>query len=257
MSPFGGSGRYLGQYPPRFSRLADDRDLSWVVPVRVRYVVGVTGLRMSGKSTVLNYLSEKKAFRVYSLATIVREVADRRGVPHEPRSHLQDLGDELRAGAEDPALLGRLVLQRIRADHLDRRPQEPLERVAIGGFKRPEELELLRRLGTFHVVRVEAQDARRLERAKASGVLGRELLAAGKPAEPQDIDAFRAEIDLRDRDGRRQTAAGDLFGQYVDGVNSESADSVLPNDGQTPQMLLSAVDELIDWLDRAHRSSAL
>ena len=92
--------RYAGQYAPESSRLYEDRDLFWIVPFRVQYIVGVVGRRFAGKSSALTYLHEKRGFRVYSMAAIVRDNALSIGLPLEPRSHLQDLGDDLRAGVE-------------------------------------------------------------------------------------------------------------------------------------------------------------
>src|SRR4051794_27116556 len=94
-SPMPSQARYKGQFRPEFSRLHRDKDLFWVVPFSVRYVVAVTGERFAGKSACLSYLSEKRAFRIYSLANVLREIAIKRGMPIEPRTQLQDLGDEV------------------------------------------------------------------------------------------------------------------------------------------------------------------
>ena len=111
------NARYRGQFRPEFSRLHRDGDLFWVVPFPIRYAVGVTGERLAGKSAALAYLTEKRGFRLYSLATELRAIALHRGIPLEPRSWLQDLGDEVRAEHDDPAFLARLTLRRIRRDH--------------------------------------------------------------------------------------------------------------------------------------------
>jgi dephospho-CoA kinase len=243
--------RYNEQFRPEFSKLHADRDLRWVVPFSVRYLVAVTGSRFAGKSTALAYLSEKRGFELYSLATTLRETAVELGVPLEPRFRLQDLGDELRAHFGDPAFLARITLRRIHRDHLDQRGTvEPLRRIAVGGFKRLEELRLFEGLGRFQHIKVDASDKIRLKRAVASGVGERELRSIGVDAK-LDQESFRRHIDGRDLEGHSYSWT-EGFGQAV-GELLKAPSKVIPNEGKQAD-LAAALDEEISRLDKRYRA---
>jgi dephospho-CoA kinase len=262
--PFGGQGRYLGQFPPRISRLEGDRDLWWVVPFSVRYVVGVTGLRLAGKSAVLSYLGEKHGFRGYSLARPVRELASARGISFTPRRNLQDLGDEMRAEQSDAGYLARQTLQRIRAEHLGR---PGLARIAVGGFKHPTELDVFSSLDVFHLWQIEADEHVRFTRADSTGMLARELNELGVDAPGSDaatdderLRAFREHIDRRDRDGRDAHPWTRGCGQWVDGVVAHRAAGqceTIKNNGNDYRSLFDRVDALVEELDATHRRPEL
>ncbi|MGN6588301.1 MAG: hypothetical protein ACTHKT_12675 [Solirubrobacterales bacterium] len=246
------NNRYQSQFRPEFSKLHRDRDLRWVVPFGVRYVIAVTGERFAGKSAALAHLSEKKGFELYSLATTLREEAVRLGVPLEPRSRLQDLGDELQAHFDDPAYLARVTLRRIHRDHQNQRGTiEPLHRVAVGGFKRPEELELFEDLGRFTHLRVEASDAVRLERARRSGIGERELRHLS-PTPRLDAESFREHIDQRDLHGREDMWTGS-YGQAVARLMELPAAVVIPNEG-TLADLGERLEREIETLDSRFRA---
>jgi hypothetical protein len=243
--------RYNEQFRPAFSKLHADRDLRWVVPFSVRYLVAISGPRFAGKSAALAYLSEKKGFELYSLASTLREMAVEMGVPLEPRFRLQDLGDELRAHFDDPAYLARMTLRRIHRDHLDQRGTiEPLRRIAVGGFKRPEELRLFEALGRFQHLRISASDEARIERGRFSGIAARELRAIGFDGEV-DAESFRAYIDGRDLAGDERPWTG-KFGQAV-GEVLQLPSAEVRNEG-TLADLAEQLDEKISLLDQRYRA---
>lgn len=220
--------RYAGQYAPEFSRLYEDADLFWVVPFRVQYIVGIVGRRFAGKSVALNYLSDKHGFRIYSMASIVRDRALSMGLPLEPRVHLQDLGDDLRAGAHDGGFLAREALRRIRLEQLAHRTSRAPVKVAVGGFKHPDEItEMFARTGRFRLIRVDASDDARFRRAVEDGSLEREL--QGLPTKPDGTrEAFAEYLEKRDREGivpsRPWTAE---FGQAVDATLAAVSDPLV------------------------------
>jgi hypothetical protein len=197
----------------------------------------------------LAYLAEKKGFDLYSLATTLRAEAVRLGVPLEPRYRLQDLGDELRAHFDDPAYLARLTLRRIHRDHLVRGGMiEPLRRVAVGGFKRREEIELFDRLGRFGHLTIESSAATRLGRALASGIGEREIHQI-EPDRALDEGSFAELIDGRDRRGDQDSWRLGC-GQDVDAVTG-MADAVrVPNEGDLATLGVE-LDARIEELDRA------
>jgi hypothetical protein len=217
--PFEDHSRYLGQFEPKLSELGHDRDLWWVVPFSVRYVVGVAGNRFAGSSTALSFLGEKLGFKLYSLSDELRRIARAQGVPLDSRERLQDLGDELRAASEDGGYLARLTLQRIRADLL-RWPQSRV-RIAVGGFKHPDEVRIFEELETFRFLCLEVGERLRYERALESGMLSVELETPQTPAGRTasiGFARFKGEIDARDRDGRDLHGWTGEYGQWVDGV---------------------------------------
>jgi hypothetical protein len=244
--------RYNKQFRPEFSRLHRDRDLRWVVPLSVRYVVAVTGERFAGKSVTLAYLSERKGFEVYSLATTLRDIAVSIGIPLEPRYRLQDLGDELRAHFGDPAYLARLTLRRIHRDHLHQRGSvDPLRRIGVGGFKREEELKLFQPLDRFEHLRIEAPRPQRFEWARDSGVMQREL-AHLDPQPELDLETFEREIEKRDLSGDANPwTAG--YGQAVEGLVAAGEARELTNDGSLAQ-LYDRLDREVETLDKSFRA---
>jgi hypothetical protein len=244
--------RYNEQFRPEFSRLHHDRDLRWVVPFSVRYVVAISGERFAGKSATLAHLSEKKGFELYSLASTLREEAVRLGVALEPRYRLQDLGDELRAHFNDPAYLARITLRRIHRDHLAQRGTiEPLRRVAVGGFKRPEEILLFESLGRFQHLKVAATLANRLQRAKRSGIGARELHLID-PDLKLNKASFKRHIDDRDRQGDDNPWRSG-FGQAVAELMEMPGAEPVPNNDDLAD-LGSRLDEKIKQLDRLYRA---
>jgi dephospho-CoA kinase len=244
--------RYSQQFRPEFSRLYRDHDLRWVVPFSVRYVVGITGARFAGKSAALAHMGEKKGFEVYSAAATLRGIAVQLGVPLEPRYRLQDLGDELRAHFNDPAYLARMTLRRIHRDHLEERGTiEPLKRVAVGGFKRPEEIALFEDLDRFAHVNVHASREIRLQRALESGIMERELQHLPKLPE-MNMHTFKKHIEHRDLQGDQNPwTAG--FGQAVGALVDKSSASTLQNDGTLAE-LVDQLDRKIETLDQTFRA---
>jgi hypothetical protein len=244
--------RYNEQFRPEFSRLHQDRDLRWVVPFSVRYVVAVSGERFAGKSAALAFLSEKKGFELYSLATILREEAVRLGIPLEPRARLQDLGDELRAHFRDPAYLARMTLRRIHRDHLAQRGTiEPLRRVAVGGFKRPEEIKLFESLGRFRHLRIEAEIKNRIKFAKRSGIALYELQQIDRTLKLNKKN-FVDHIDGRDREGDEnlwRTGYGQAVATLMEIPDAEP----VPNNDDLAE-LHRRLDEKIKQLDHSFRA---
>jgi hypothetical protein len=246
--PFETQSRYLQQFEPKLSQLGNDRDLWWVVPFSLRYVVGVAGRRFAGTSTALTHLGDKLGFKVYSLSGELREIARRQGVPLDSRERLQDLGDELRAQRQDGGYLARLTLQRIRADQLHR--PESRARIAVGGFKHPDEIAVFEKLDSFHFLQLHVGEKRRYDRAVKSGMLDLEHGVAR-----QGLIWFKREVDARDRDGRGfHDWTGDC-GQWVDGVLQQPAKII--RNGFSRGKLFESLGDWVEELDREHQKPEL
>lgn len=290
-------GRYEGQYRPEFSRLHRDPDLLWVTPFPVRYIVGVVGARCSGKSTVLSYLSDKKGFEVYSLSSLVREEAERRGLRLDQRSVLQDLGDEMRAGHRRPddekegygdgGYLARAMLRRVHHRyHSHGGIGDLAPRIAISGFKHPSELDVFLAMHEFQILLLDADEEDRAARAQRSQHLTREIRVEGNPevADEVDpngdvrIDLFRQYMEARDRDGQEFNPwAGDcgqaverLLDQARELLGKEQAEADQPGAGARKRLwsitngtdvkldrLYEHVDEIVRRLDSRFRAGRL
>lgn len=225
VDPRSGRSRYLGQFRPRFSAIDRDRDLMWVVPVAVDELIAVVGRRFSGKSTVLNYLSERHNFDVYRLGNELREIAAESGIALEPRRSLQDFGDEFRAETRDGGRLARRMLRRVRRDHLASGTGDASRRVVLEGFRRPEELRVVLKAHPTAIWIIEADDKIRADRGKKNGVLQHELEQIGETLEIEispNKRNFKKYIDHRDRVGVDPTETASPYsgrwGQATDRV---------------------------------------
>jgi hypothetical protein len=244
--------RYVNQIEPQFSSLDQDGDLLWVVPFRVRYMLGVCGYRYAGKSVVFSYLVEKHGFKLYSLSTVLRRLARAEGIGSGDREALQDYGDQCRKkkGAD---YLARLTLREIRREQLSHRPDaRQTNRIAVGGFKRPEELEAFRKIEQFSAIAVVIDnDGQRYDRANAVGLPAGELGRPDSYRVPHDLIA--TQIDKRDRYGRGSQDAG--YGQAVEAVMDLIPKEDRIDNGFGMQTLFRQIDERIKQLDKLYRSS--
>jgi hypothetical protein len=295
-------GRYSGQIRPKFSQLHEDRDLLWITPLPVRYFVAIVGYRTSGKSLVATYLSDKKGFELFSLSSIVRDRAERRGQALGNRSELQALGDELRAqaflGVEDGepefgdgGYFARLLLRRIRSHYHSHRAAQLAPRIALAGFKHPDELAVVAQLKEFAVLLVEPRDQGQPEDAEAelevramhawrTGGLASELEALGElvelsklPPAPalgsgeENLSAkerkailttYREKIDEPDRiSSTRETWIGS-YGQAVERVvaGARKMEETIPiynGPKTTLSDLHRQLDQAVDKLDHKFR----
>jgi dephospho-CoA kinase len=254
--------RYRHQFRPAFSRLHEDRDLRWVVPLTVRYVLAIVGGRYSGKSAALAYLAEKRGFHTYTLTDDLRNEARRRGISPEPRHKLHDLAEELRAEHEDNAYLARLTLRRIHRDNLaHRNAPASAKRIAVAGIKRLEELEQFELLPAHGVICLKTDpDCMRYERARDAGLLARELEAivddqGRSPAVTKE--SFEHYLDERDlgttkllREGRAWTAG---YCQDVRSLLDLDFAKPIDNSGRRADMYTS-LDRVVHELDEEYRA---
>jgi dCTP deaminase len=167
-TPSDSQNKYAGQLPGNRQRLYKDRDIPWVVPRTTVQLVGVVGATKSGKSVVAAFLAEQ-GFRHYSMSSIVREMARKRGYKDDIEV-LQDLGDELRQ-QHGKDFLAREVAELIRKDKTE--PQ----RVVITGFKHPAEVEYFKRDDRFRAIAIETTfDVCKHFKESESGKLSEEKL---------------------------------------------------------------------------------
>lgn len=129
----------------------------------VKIIIGVTGTKAAGKDEFVKILGEY-GFVSFSLADIVREEAQRRGLP-PTTSNLQDIGNELRK-SHGNAVLVEMTVEKI---------SEPAEisRIVINSIRNPVEVKLLqKRFGNkFFLIGIDAdEEIRRKRYLKREGV---------------------------------------------------------------------------------------
>jgi dCTP deaminase len=201
-------GRYKLQIKPALSRLDGDEDLRWVTPLAVRYVLGVVGLPYAGKSTMVDFLTTHRHFRLYRLTQFIFEEARRRGLEAEDKRILKSVGDDLREKHGD-ATLSRLAFERMRGEMLDPDRSRELTPIALEGFRVAEELRVWQKIEMFRPVVVHATVTTRRKRAVERGWLDQEQLGrlGGYPkggSEEEKDQWFVEAIDPPDSSPRRE-----------------------------------------------------
>lgn len=116
-------------------------------------IIGITGMYASGKDTVAEYLT-KRNFSHFSLSNELREEAKRRKIK-DSRENLISLGNELREKF-GPGILAERVSLRLRED----------EDYIITSVRNPGEVEVLKRIDSFVLISVAADQKRRFELLK-------------------------------------------------------------------------------------------
>ena len=216
------SKKYQEQFGVPFSKISKDRELSYIVPPRYRIILGIVGLKYSGKTTLSSYLVEDLGYRFYSLSRIVREEAERRGLSLTGRLVLQDLGDKLRKQYGNDFLAKR-IMQGIYRDLVEK--NENISHIVIDGIKNLGEISCLKKLNNFHLIGISAPAGIRYNRAVLGGYFNGSL------------DSFIEEIDKRD------FQASEEFGQQVDQCLAQ-AEYTIENQ-QTKQDFLNTCRKLL------------
>ena len=226
--------KYHRQFGIPFSRIHEDRDLTFIVPLKPRLLVGLVGLKLAGKRRVSNYLVEEQGFRGYSLAQALREMASALAIPIVDRSVLQDFGDELRR-RRGKDCLARHVVRQMYTDVVEHGVR--LNEVVISGIKNCGEVEALSKIPNFFLVAVTATTATRHQRGEHDGVFkGR-------------VEDWEEKIDERDRQ------FADQSGQQV-GLCIERAAYRIENDG-TIEELMRRCSTMLELLRGEARKRAI
>lgn len=178
-------GRYLGQFPPEFSRLHRDNDLYWTVPPRIRSLVVIMGPRFSGTSTAVKYMASHHRFRVVRCSRLVRDYAREHAYPADERAeYLQALG-RLREDTNDDTRAVKLALREVRRRQLERGVEVPQD-IVIDGVQSLPEFELLARHPRLRAIWLDPGFEKRLNFAVASGMME---IAADEYQQAEDMES--------------------------------------------------------------------
>ena len=121
-------------------------------------IIGVTGTLGAGKGTIVEYLTEKRGCKHYSVSGYLKEKLVERGVEVN-RTSLVNLGNELREKFGQ----GYIVEQ------LFERARQGGGNAVIESLRNPGEVEILRKKGGFVLLAVDADIGLRYERIRMRG----------------------------------------------------------------------------------------
>ena len=168
-------------------------------------IIGLTGRNASGKGAVAERL-RKGGFKYLSLSDEIRAELDVRGLKPS-RDNLINEGRRLRAEFGEGALAKRAV------DKLT-----PFENYVVDSVRNPGEVEVLRGLNNFYLVRVDAPIEIRYERLKNRA----------RPGDSLGFEQFKA-------DEERELASDDPAAQQLI-ATEKLADFVIVNDSDIPTL---------------------
>ena len=177
-------------------------------------IIGVTGPICSGIDSFGKILQEK-GFKWISYSDILKEEAKKRKMDIT-RTNLQDLGDELRK-KEGHGVLSKRIIEKMIAG----------EDYVVGNIRNPGEVEELRKLGDFVLVKLDAAQEIRFGR----------LMARGREGDPKNFADFM-KIESRDL-GISQKPHGQQHNAVF-----EMAEKVISNEG-SEERLSREVDKML------------
>ena len=177
-------------------------------------IIGITGPIASGKSVMVDMLIER-SFVYYRLSEEVREEAKKLGIAIE-RKALQDLGNAMREKFGNGYWAERVI-----------KKMEPAKNYVIDGIRNPGEIEILKKLGNFSLIGIDAPVEKRLQW----------ILARNKDSDPKTIDEIKA-MDARDKGVGEQDHGQQSVKCY------EMADAYIANDGTFEQLKEKVTDLL-------------
>ena len=174
---------------------------------------GVTGCNAGGKTTICQYLKEKKGFKTSSCSDSIRAYLREQG-KEICRENLIEGGRTLRAQGGGGVLAEMLLNE-----------NEGVPKFIIDSVRTPDEVMALKKKEGFKLIEVRATRANRWDR----------LLKRGRKGDPTDYDTFvaqeEAELTAKDSSGQNLNATAAL------------ADIVIENDGN-----LEALNDQLDQL---------
>ena len=179
-------------------------------------IIGLTGENCSGKGVVADYL-QKKSFYFYSLSDVIREELASKG-EEITRDALIKTGNDLRQ-KYGPSVLAVKTAAKLQAD----------KNYVIDSIRNPAEVEELKKLTRFVLLKVMASPENRFERMKERK----------REGDPETLDEFlRIEkLEASNHDGAKQQVTACM----------KLADKTIVNDDQ-PEILYKKADQLLQEL---------
>lgn len=245
--------KYLGQTRPLFSRLHEDKDIPFIVPVKCPCIIGIVGNKFSGKSEITKHLISEHYFFSYSLAEYVQNEAYRRRKFIDRKDavsqNLKNLGDQLRkeeltkyhiSDEYKGSCLARRLIKDLRSDIVEKGIE--IEKMVVEGFKNPSEIRLIQNFagGKFFLIGVVASDSSRF-RFRASEK-DRTFSDLNSKEDEKELKAFIEKFDTPDL----MDISKFPWGRNVDECMKEVAPEYLIENDGTKEMLYKQVDEVVN-----------
>ncbi len=167
-------------------------------------LIGLTGRNASGKSTLVNWFSNK-GLRSFSCSDSIRSWLSEQGID-STREALIEGGRELRRKG-GPGVLAEMLLELIDGDD-----------AVVDSIRTPAEVEALRTRGDFVLIEVRAEEGSRWKR----------MVERSRPGDPTEKAAFIAQE-------ASEAKAKDEAGQALD-ATAAMADLVILNDGTISEL---------------------
>lgn len=175
---------------------------------------GLTGRNASGKTTVCEYLRDKKGFTSCSCSDSIRAHLRQNGLEVN-RENLIKGGRELRSKGGAGVLAEMLLIS-----------NKDVPNLAVDSIRTPDEVNALKQQQSFKLIEVRVNRDIRWER----------MVKRGRQGDPSDFETFvqQEEAELK---------ASDSSGQALDATASK-ADIVIDNEGDL-QALYKKIDDLL------------
>ena len=134
-------------------------------------MIGITGHKGSGKGILVNYLTEDKLYKYFSLSHVVRkQYVEEKLEENISRDNLQDFGDFKRKQNNSKHYFAKLLVNEIRENTLG-----PNDSLIICGIRNPGEIEFLKKLPNFHLIGIQATKKKLKQNLKHGGYIPRSL----------------------------------------------------------------------------------
>lgn len=185
--------KYQNSFEPSFSLIHRDSDLPRLADQPFAFAIGLTGLRGTSKSEVVNYLTTEMDFRQFNISDIVRHEAKEQGLMLD-RATLQDFGDEMRdldSRRNKAAIPGSYFARKL-VDILQQQVLPSDRAIVISGIRNPGEVRYLQEAcRNFFLVGIQAKQTTRYERRSREGEIEaredfnkKDLRDLGDPTQP-------------------------------------------------------------------------
>ncbi len=165
-------------------------------------IIGITGTLGAGKGTIVDYLTEEKGFKHFSVRAFITEEIKRRGLVVD-RDSMTAVANDLRAQHSPAYIAEQLYEKAIRSG----------KNSVIESLRTPGEVELLQSKGNFYLFAVDANPKTRYER----------IQIRNSSTDNVDFETFQA-------NEKREMQSADPNKQNLMKCR-EMADFILENDG--------------------------
>lgn len=172
-----GTSRYSNSISPGFSKIHEDKELAYIVPANLQSVIGIVGLRGSGKSIISKFLIEEENYRYYSLSHIVRKELLKLALERNSANQ-QKIASKFRerySQKNNKDQYGYLAKETIRQIRSYAIIDKDIKNIIIEGIEHLDEIKVLIKMKNFFLIGIDACPETRFARLKKEGARSPEL----------------------------------------------------------------------------------